>query len=221
MKLYVVTEPPSIRGIYETWVACESAVAGVRGARYRSVRTRREAQALLSGQALSLAPGVYAFVDGNHFGGVGIVFVMQRTTQPPAIREISTTVEEVFRSAEIPSLSSRHAIREQLARLRNVLAELAALYKALDHVAANTRLTIVHDYSGVGAWMKGRWKINDHVVAEVIDACSKKVNLKSLKVRYQHQHGHQVSDGSNEFAKYNALADQLATKGGLAAGVSG
>jgi hypothetical protein len=33
MKVYVVTEPPSVRGISATWAACDTVVAGVSGAR--------------------------------------------------------------------------------------------------------------------------------------------------------------------------------------------
>jgi viroplasmin and RNaseH domain-containing protein len=32
VKLYVVTAPPSLRGIYDTWAACEAVVDGVAGA---------------------------------------------------------------------------------------------------------------------------------------------------------------------------------------------
>jgi viroplasmin and RNaseH domain-containing protein len=32
MKCYVVTAPPSARGIYDTWAACDAAVDGVRDA---------------------------------------------------------------------------------------------------------------------------------------------------------------------------------------------
>ena len=46
MKCYVVTAPPSIRGIYDTWAACDAAVDGVAGARYQSVPNRSAADAL-------------------------------------------------------------------------------------------------------------------------------------------------------------------------------
>lgn len=67
-KLYVVTEPPEVRGIYMTWSECEAAVKGVRGARFQSVAMRELAEAMLRGEGTSLTPGLWAFVDGNHLG---------------------------------------------------------------------------------------------------------------------------------------------------------
>src|SRR5262249_49934733 len=127
MKLYVVTEPESIRGIYDTWPACEAVVSGVRGARYQSVTSRTEAEAILRGETVTLPPGVYAFIDGNHLGGVGIVFVKQRVGAP-VTKEVSISVTRVFLGSRLPGLTTRAAITEALERLRNVLAELAGLY---------------------------------------------------------------------------------------------
>ena len=74
-KLYVVTAPPEIRGIYATWRECEVKVKGVRGARFQAVATREHAEAMLRGEGTALTPGLWAFVDGNHLGGVGVVIV--------------------------------------------------------------------------------------------------------------------------------------------------
>src|SRR5207244_1028966 len=67
-----------IRGIYRTWPECEAKVKGVRGARYQAVASREQAEAMLRGEGTALTPGVWAFVDGNHLGGVGVV-VVQKT----------------------------------------------------------------------------------------------------------------------------------------------
>jgi hypothetical protein len=73
MKVYIVSEPHSTRGIYDTWSECQGAVSGVPGARYQSVATREKAEAMLEGRGVVLPPGMYAFTDGNAKGGVGIV----------------------------------------------------------------------------------------------------------------------------------------------------
>ncbi len=214
MKLYVVTEPTSIRGVYNSWEECERAVSGVRGAIYQSVSSRMEAEALLDGKALILPEGVYAFVDGNHLGGVGIVFVKQRRVGPPIVKQLSTSVQTIFEETKPRVLDSPKAIDEALARLRNVLAEIAGLFKALDHIAPKTELTIVYDYEGVGAWLSDRWKARDQLVAKIISACRHLITQKSLILHFRHQPGHHSSHaGRNDFASYNAMADSLATKG--------
>ena len=67
-KVYVVTAPPSIRGIYDTWAACDAAVAGASGARYQSVPSRSQAEAILRGESVARPVGVYTLIDGNHQG---------------------------------------------------------------------------------------------------------------------------------------------------------
>src|SRR5207247_2690334 len=89
MKLYVVTSPDSIRGIYPTWAECKAAVSGVPGARYQAVSSREAAEAMLRGEAIRLTPGSYAFVDGNHLGGIGVVLVTQGAEDPLAVKEVA------------------------------------------------------------------------------------------------------------------------------------
>jgi ribonuclease H-related protein len=212
MRVYVVTNPPSIQGIYDTWAACKAAVAGVPGARYQAVSSRETAEAMLRGDGLALGPGWYAFVDGNHLGGVGVVLVGPETGGERTVKEISASVAEVLRDAGIPSLSSESAIADALDRLRNVLAELTALLLALREAPAGIALTVVHDYEGVGAWMEGRWKTKDPIVAEVVAACRALAATRGLSVTFRRQPGHQSTwAGRDDFARYNGRADRLAT----------
>jgi ribonuclease H-related protein len=215
-KLYVVTAPPQIRGIYATWRECEAAVKGVRGARFQAVTSREQAEAMLSGEGTRLPPGLWAFVDGNHLGGVGVVIVSRVDDEDESVvEEGGFTVAEVLAGAGIPLLSSTRAIADALGRLRNVLAELAGLYLALRLTPEAATVTIVHDYEGVGAWMEGRWKTNDPVVAAVVGACRAAIEQRRLRVAYRHQRGHQAAwTGRDDFAHYNAKADRLAADAG-------
>jgi ribonuclease H-related protein len=212
MKLYVVTAPPPLRGVYDTWPACEKAVAGARDAPYQSVGSRAEAEAILRGESVVLPVGVYAFIDGNEQGGVGVVFVKRRAGTAPVVKEISTSVMRVFKSSTIVGLDPASILDAQR-RLRNILAELAALYYAIQHCAPGTALTLVHDYDGLAHWMQGRWQIRDPLVHDIIKACQRAVTARELRIAYHHQLGHQPIR-FNEFARYNARADTLATEGG-------
>ena len=211
--MYVVTAPERIRGVYDSWPACEAAVKGVRGARYQAVASRAQAEAMLRGEGAALAPGLYAFVDGNHLGGVGVVVVNAAGEEPGVVDALGMTVSEVFTGGAVASLTRPEDIGTALLRLRNVLAELAALYLALRLVPEGASLTVVHDYEGVGAWMTGRWKTKDPLVAEIVAACTALAASRRLTLAFRHQRGHQSSwAGRDDFAHFNARADALATE---------
>ena len=215
-KVYVVTAPASIRGIYETWDACRVAVSGVAGARYQGVTSREIAEAMLRGEGLTLEPGAYAFVDGNAMGGIGVVLIEQGEAGPISVRERALTVYEVFGRAGIPSLDTRAKITAATNSLQNILAELGALYAALEDTPPGTTLTVVHDYEGVGAWLEGRWKAKNPIVAEVVTACRGLVEARGLRLGFRHQRGHESTfAGRNDFAAFNARADKLATEAAL------
>jgi len=213
-KVYVVTEPERIRGIYDSWPECAAAVKGVSGARYQAVGSREQAEAMLRGEGGELEPGLYAFVDGNHLGGVGVVLVQRHADAEPEIVEaLGLTVVEVFAGAGVRSLATRAAILAALDRLRNVLAELAALHLALRLVPERANLTVVHDYEGVGAWLEGRWRAKDPLVADIVAACRELITRRRLTVAFRRQRGHTAAwAGRDDFAHFNARADKLATE---------
>ena len=213
-KVYVVTAPERIRGIYDSWAACAAAVKGVSGARYQAVVSREQAEAMLRGEGGELEPGLYAFVDGNHLGGVGVVIVQRHADAEPEIVEaLGLTVVEVFAGGEVHSLSTRGAVLAALARLRNVLAELAALHVALRLVQEGAAVNVVHDYEGLGAWLEGRWRAKDELVAEIVAACRDLITRRRLTARFRHQRGHTAAwAGRDDFAYFNARADALATE---------
>ena len=73
--------------------------------------------------------------------------------------------------------------------------------------------SVVHDYEGVGAWMTGRWKTKDVLVAEIVAACTALAASRRLTLAFRHQRGHQSSwAGRDDFAHFNARADALATE---------
>lgn len=215
-KVYVVTAPPAIRGVYDTWAACEAAVRGVKGARFQAVSSRRDADEMLSGEGRVLPPGTWAFVDGNHLGGVGVVLVEQGADGIRNVTERALRVERVFAGSGIPGLESPAAVRRELERLRNVLTELGGLWAAIALVPEGATVTIVHDYEGVGAWIEGRWKAKDPVVAAIVEAARARIAERRLTVSFRHQAGHRSTWAArDDFAAFNARADALATEAGI------
>jgi ribonuclease HI len=199
MACYVALAPEAIRGVYDTWAACEAVVRSVPGARYRKAADRALAEQLLSGNGRRLAPGQYAFTDGNHRGGIGVALVRRNHDSTTEIRELSGTVQQVA-----PHLAPH------VERLRNPLAELVALFVALAE-GDRDDLVVVHDYEGVGAWMEGRWRTRDAVIAEAVARCRDLVAERGLRVAFRWQRGHQSALG-DEYAEFNAKADRLAAR---------
>ena len=60
-----------------------------------------------------------------------VVIVDATGEEPSVAEELGLSVTEVFEGGAVASLTDRRAIVTALGRLRNVLAELAALYLAL------------------------------------------------------------------------------------------
>ncbi|MFA5029049.1 MAG: ribonuclease H family protein [Candidatus Methylomirabilota bacterium] len=211
--VYVILAPDTIKGICATWGECRAKVTGVSGAKFQKVSSRDAAQAMIEGTADRIPPGTFAFVDGNHRGGVGVVLVHRTATGDTTRKEISTTLTEVF-PAGFTLEDGRHlSADEALATIRNIACEIAATYVAVQRIQPNTRLTIVHDYEGIGAWLMGRWRVKDPIVAAIITRVLDRIHAANLHVSFQHQRGHQADRlGLNEWIQENRRADALATQ---------
>ncbi|GEM_PF-1455817 len=198
---YVVLAPEAIRGVYDTWPECEAAVRGVRGAVYRKAADRALAERLLRGDGRKLEAGTYAFIDGNAAGGIGIVYVERGVDGSTRVDEISTTVARVAPGLDL-----------HLPRLRNPLAELAALLHVVFGAPEGTAIRVIHDYEGTGAWMEGRWRTKNPVIAQVAADCREVVRRRGLTVTFERTDGHQSARGGDEYAEFNARADRLAAR---------
>lgn len=217
MPVYVVTEPESIRGVYNTWDECTAVIEGVQGAKHQKVQDLKQAQAMVEGGGVVLSTGLHVFTDGNSRGGVGVVVVWMGddpTADPAVVTEISASVGHVFYDGSIPGLDDAGMVSAALEKSRNILAELGGLYLALWQAPERASLSIVHDYEGVAKWMKDEWKIKDAVSEAVIGACKEIVEKKELELEFVWQKGHTSSyAGRHDLARFNGRADKLASAG--------
>jgi viroplasmin and RNaseH domain-containing protein len=211
--VYVILAPEPIKGICTTWDECRAKVTGVSGATFQKVLSRDAAQAMLDGIPDRIPPGIFAFVDGNHRGGVGVVLVHRTAEGETSRKEISTTLAKVFPEG-LTLEDGRHlSADEALAAIRNIACELAAAYVAVQRVQPNTRLTIVHDYEGVEAWLMGRWRVRDPIVAVIIAQLLDRIQKANLCISFHHQRGHQADRlGLSDWIQENRRADALATQ---------
>ena len=96
MPVYVVLAPESARAIYATWPECQAAIRGVRGVTHQKVATREDAEAMLAGEKQEMPAGTYAFIDGNHLGGIGVHLVHKSASGTVTTKDHSTTLAEVL-----------------------------------------------------------------------------------------------------------------------------
>jgi hypothetical protein len=213
---YVVTEPESLRGVYESWADLPPVRAWLSGVRCQKIENAEEAKAILASTGVVLAPGLYSFTDGNRAGGVGVAVVRvdNEDIEPQVVQRIATTVAETFQGAAISGMEAVRGIAEALGRLHPTLEELAGLYVALREAPEGAEMTIVYDYAGVGAFMRDQWKAKDTIVKAVISASRELAAGKRLQLRYYHQPGHPLTiPGRNDLVRFNALAHDLAAHG--------
>lgn len=132
-----------------------------------------------------LSGRVYVFTDGSSLGGYGAVMVVR----PGAVGVEAS-------SWTLPTAT------------RNVGAELNGAILGLGLPIAGAAVTLVFDYMGVGAWLTGSWKIKNPEVANKVKEMQRIIHEKKLHVSYIHHRGH--GTGSDDFTKFNAVADRLA-----------
>ena len=243
-KWYAIAEP--IRDVYDSYERCCKDLRNIRGGRRGPVEVSSEAEgwAVLNG-GIRLSRGLYAFTDATALGGVGVVIVtMEDGESEPEILKptCSSSVMQILDRSPIDGLSQQKVV-DALGRKHNIFAEIVALYEALaelcarDEVIFGSRVTIVHDYYGVSAWMQAgaprgaemeidpgfyeaafkahAWApAQDPAISAVIDACWELSRRKHLQLVFRHQPGHRSEQaGTHQFARFNKLADELADGG--------
>ena len=244
-RWYAIAAP--IQGVYDSYERCQQELRGVPGARRGPVEVSSEEEgwAVLNG-GIRLPRGLYAFTDATAIGGVGVVFVRMPVDENavPQILEptCSSSVVQILDAKPIGGIDAAQVV-EALGRLRNILAEMVALYEALSQllvradIPAGSEITIVHDYFGVSAWMqagaslealvridpgyydasfkKHAWApAKDPIISAVIAACWDLALSKQLRLVFRHQPGHRSeAAGEHHFVRFNRMADELADQG--------
>lgn len=93
---------------------------------------------------------------------------------------------------------------------KNVGSELNGMLMGLKYCPEDSKVFIVHDYLGLGAWMTGNWRMKDEEVIDRITECKAIVESSELDVRFIHHQGHQKDE--SEFTRWNKEADRLCSE---------
>lgn len=192
-KVYAVRKGRET-GLFTDWDTCRKQVDGFPGAEYKSFADPQEALAYLglNGGADSVdAPdGVLAYVDGSYDVSTGKfscgVVIINAEDEPV---EISRCFEDADASAH-----------------RNVAGEVMGARTAIEYCLEHgiDKVSIFHDYEGVGKWADNEWKANHKLTQEYkafVAEARKKMEIKFVKVK------------AHAGNKYNELADKLAKEG--------
>lgn len=175
-------------GIYDTWPETQAQVQGYSGAVYKGFPTREEALSWLAGEPASRGAeaipesGLVVYTDGSfRKGRYSWAFV--------AVKDGQVVAEDAGVGTD-----------DRLVSMRNVAGEIEAVYRALEWALMNgyDRLTIVHDYSGLGCWARGEWEAKNEATRAFRDRMSRHPGVAFLHVK-----GHQG-------VEYNERADCLA-----------
>jgi hypothetical protein len=239
-KWYAIAEP--IRDVYDSLEKVRQDLLGRPGLRRGPVRvsSREEGWAILN-DGVRMDPGRYAFTDASGSGGIAVVIVemLNPEGEPACLREIPSTVSEAVEKGLVKGLNPGELMKA-FGRSKHILGEMLALCMALQegmrlpNVTAWSRLTIVHDYVGVSAWMRAgapagaafeilpgftdaaeiaaTWRPpRDPTVMKVVQACWRFAVESNLLLAFRHQPGHRSeAAGENHFVRFNVRADELA-----------
>lgn len=179
--------------ILDNWADCSAKVHGVKGALYKSFKTREEAEQWIrggeadqNGTPVNSADEVLIYVDGSFSesvaaeAGWGYVVVQDG-------REI----HRAWGKTAAAALS------------RNIDGELAATLNAVEWCRQNkTKAVICHDYEGIARWARGEWKAKSQVAQNYQQNLQNKLEgIRFCKVE------------AHSGDRWNDVADELAKKG--------
>lgn len=104
--------------------------------------------------------------------------------------------------------SGAHVRHAKQAPSRNVAAEVMGVALGLRHSPKGSRVVVVSDYVGTGAWLAGHWKVRNRDCLLRLGAISEILFRRNLKIGvFVHHRGHQKD--RTDFTRYNNEADRL------------
>ena len=114
-----------------------------------------------------------------------------------------------------PGKSIRRLSKYEESPNRNINPEFNGAILGLEALEPGTKVNIVHDLLGLGAWVIGEWRMTKPAVKAKTDQIRKIIKEKNLDVHFIHHAGHQNKKRgerpicNSEFTKYNCEADKL------------
>ncbi len=183
--------------ILSTWPECQKVVKGVKGAKYKSFPTLKEAEAFLELGNMVFEKGkeeydkdaVHAYVDGSYIHSdlkysYGLVI----------------TLNEVVKYVEKDAF-----IANKQSNVRQVAGELKGAVRALEYARDNniSKIIIFHDYVGVANHVLGIWQAKEQSSIEYKQIMQKLMKESGVEVQF-------VKVDAHTGDLFNEMADELA-----------
>ncbi|MBR4496089.1 MAG: ribonuclease H family protein [Acholeplasmatales bacterium] len=186
MKYYALKDENN-KLIYENWVEAKEALKGLKAPKYKSFKTKEEAEAFLEGKELEIDYKIpTAYIDGSYdketenysFGGC------------------------LFIDGNIYKFKKKY-LKDEYSSFRNVAGEIKGAGYIINYAINHgiKELNIYYDYLGIEKWYKGEWQAKSPIAIEYVNYANeakKKINVNFIKIK------------SHTNNKYNDLADTLA-----------
>ncbi|MCB9362573.1 viroplasmin family protein [Candidatus Woesearchaeota archaeon] len=187
MKFYAVAKGRGkVPAIYESWDACKEKVQGYPDARYKSFKTREEAEEFLGLHVQDVYIFPYeAYVDGSFNGkdySYGYVILLR-----------GKIIEQVGKKGHNKDAVALHQVYGELSGV------LAVMKYCVNHDI--NEIMIHYDYTGIESWARGTWKRNNTFTMDYHTRMQK--YMKTIKVGFTKVRAHSGD-------AYNDLADSLA-----------
>lgn len=207
-KFYAVKKG-KIPGIYESWEECEKNVKGFHDAQYKGFKSKEEAEEYMQCdddqhkkdetddsekyeeivQSCLEDKRIVAFTDGgfdnkNKIAGYGVYIL-----EPDGL---SHEINDIVRT-------------DRFETSNNITPEIMAVITALDWAISHSyeKISIFHDYNGIGKWGKGEWKAKSKVAQWFVKKIRDYEDI--IDIEYIWVKGHSG-------IRYNEEADRLATE---------
>lgn len=186
MKYYALKDENN-KLIYENWDEAKEALKGLKAPKYKSFKTKEEAEAFLEGKELEIDYKIpTAYIDGSYdketenysFGGC------------------------LFIEGNIYKFKKKY-LKDEYSSFRNVAGEIKGAGYIINYAINHgiKELNIYYDYLGIEKWYKGEWQAKSPIAIEYVNYANeakKKINVNFIKIK------------SHTNNKYNDLADKLA-----------
>lgn len=214
-------------GKFPSWAACEKQVKGYSGAQYKKFKTEEEADAYLMGYSVAKSPKSNSAPKLRKVEDVSTPEKIREEQHREEYTKLCESLEEgeaiaytdgsydertqnfgygcVLYMSSGEKIFSGCSNERHFSELRNVSGECLGAIMALKEAvkAGCSKLTIYHDYNGIGYWGTGAWQARCLVALLYVEYLKKVQQYMTVEFKWVKGHGDDA---------HNIRVDRIAAK---------